>query len=132
MRLRIALWGMFLGALGLFSCVRQSVSSEAAITSGDLESLLARSPRDFTLVDVRTPEEYDEGHIPGAINIPVDKIGATPPAAGKNARIIVYCRSGSRSAQARRILLEKGYVDVVNFGGVGNWKGRLVTGDKPE
>lgn len=68
------------------------------------------------IIDVREPYEYNSGHVAGAINIPVSKIASdkqlreTP----LNTRIIVYCRSGNRSAVAQAILGNKGYTHVVN------------------
>lgn len=81
------------------------------------------------LVDVRTPEEYAAGHIPTAVNIPVTEIAERPPSKGKSVLIIVYCRSGVRSAKAKTILTDLGYTDVVDFGGVSRWTGKLVSKD---
>ncbi len=96
---------------------------------------LAKLIRDGTpahfLVDVRTPAEYETGHIPTAINIPVDVIGTKPPTGQKDAMIIVYCRSGNRSASARKILVDLGYTNVVDFGAVTRWEQALVVGKEP-
>ena len=97
----------------------------------DLAKLLKDKTEPFMLVDVRTPEEYASGHIPGAVNVPVDRIGKKPPTDDKKALIIVYCRSGNRSGVAKRTLDSFGYSRVEDFGGVGRYKGALVTGDKP-
>ncbi len=132
MKLRIISTGLALSLLGLVSCVRQSVSAQTALSSSELQRLLQENSPGFHLIDVRTPAEYASGHIPGAINIPVDVIGENPPAAEKGDRIVVYCRSGARSGRARQTLLGLGFTDVVNFGAVANWKDTLVTGDKPE
>jgi rhodanese-related sulfurtransferase len=83
------------------------------------------------LVDVRTPAEYETGHIPTAINIPVDVIGTKPPSEQKDALIIVYCRSGNRSATARQILMDLGYTNVVDFGAVTRWEEALIMGKEP-
>ena len=79
------------------------------------------------VVDVRTPEEYAEGHIPGAINIPLDTLGDGQPAElpDLDQRIYVYCRSGRRSATARSILNEIGDTDVVDVGGILDWDGEI-------
>lgn len=79
------------------------------------------------IVDVRTPEEYAEGHIPGAINIPLDTLGDEQPAElpDLDQRIYVYCRSGRRSATATAILAGIGYTDVVDFGGILDWDGEI-------
>ena len=80
----------------------------------------------YILVDVRTPEEFASGHIPTAVNIPNDTILEKPPTRDKAALIIVYCRSGSRSAAAYRALTGAGYTNVVDFGPIGRWKGEIV------
>ncbi len=132
MKSRSVLAGLLIGILGFFSCARQSASTEKSFTSADLERVLADKPRTVHVFDVRTPEEYAAGHVPGAVNLPVDTIAGNPPAVSKGDRIVVYCRSGARSARAKTILQGEGYTDVVDFGTVSNWKGKLVTGDKPE
>ncbi|MCS6856434.1 MAG: rhodanese-like domain-containing protein [Sandaracinaceae bacterium] len=61
------------------------------------------------LLDVRTPAEYAEGHLPGAINIPVQELEARTNELPKGSRIVVYCRSGARSARAKSLLEAKGF-----------------------
>jgi phage shock protein E len=92
-----------------------------------LATLIEGNQVSHVLVDVRTPEEYAAGHIPTAVNIPVAEIAKNPPSKDKGALIIVYCRSGARSAKARSILTDLGYTDVVDFGGVSRWTGTLVS-----
>jgi len=71
------------------------------------------------IVDVRTAEEFSEEHYPNAINIPVDQLLARIAEFGeKNAPLVLYCASGSRSAYASKILKTSGYSDVVNAGGL--------------
>ncbi len=71
-------------------------------------------------IDVRTPAEYESGHLPGAHNIDFDQIATriTEIAKTKDAPIIVYCRSGRRSALAKETLEQLGYLNVVNAGGI--------------
>lgn len=76
------------------------------------------------LLDVRTQEEYDGGHIPGAVCLPVETFGdgdLTTLLPDKNAEIFVYCRSGRRSAQAAKLLTDLGYTAVTDFGGILDW-----------
>lgn len=79
------------------------------------------------LLDVRTPEEYEAGHVDGARNIPHDQVSARIDELrswtdGKgDAPIVVYCRSGRRSGMAKEALLEAGFSKVTNLGGMGNW-----------
>ena len=77
----------------------------------------------YTLVDVRTQSEYDEKHIYGALLIPSTEIRgrAEQELPDKDARILVYCRSGHRSESAVRILVELGYTDVQDIGGIQTW-----------
>lgn len=86
----------------------------------------------YVLLDVRTPEEYADGHIPGAKNLPLQSIGKTQPSMLPDTaqRVYVYCRSGQRSRQAARRLVKLGYTDVVNIGGINRWTGDVVTGRK--
>lgn len=74
------------------------------------------------IVDVRTPEEYQEGHIPGSINAPLAALRQADFEEG--APLFVYCRSGARSAQACAILQEEGY-QAVNLGGILSYRGEL-------
>ncbi len=80
------------------------------------------------IVDVRRQEEYDEGHIPGAICIPNESIGAERPAElpDPDQVILIYCRSGRRSKEASKKLFDMGYTNVYEFGGIIDWTGEVV------
>ena len=82
------------------------------------------SGEEYVLLDVREQNEYDEGHIPGAILIPYTEIEekAESMIPDKNKQILVYCRSGRRSKIASEALLELGYTDIKEFGGIIDWK----------
>ena len=77
----------------------------------------------YIILDVRTKEEYDQGHIPGAIVISHEKITekAEEVLTDKDQLILVYCRSGRRSKQAAEILVELGYTNIKEFGGIIDW-----------
>ena len=77
----------------------------------------------YILLDVRSEEEFNERHIPKAIVIPHDEIKerAEQELSDKNALILVYCRSGSRSKKAIDVLLQMGYTNVKDFGGINDW-----------
>lgn len=81
------------------------------------------------LVDVRTQEEYDEGYIPGAVLLPLDDITqkAQSVLPDKDATIIIYCRSGRRSALAADELLNMGYKTVYDLGGIIDWPYEVIT-----
>lgn len=76
------------------------------------------------VLDVRSPGEFAEGHLKGAVNIPVDELEATLPSMppDRNREIAVYCRNGSCSARARGVLLKAGYARVEDLGGLSNLK----------
>ena len=78
---------------------------------------LMEADSDYILLDVRRDDEFEEGHIPGAINIPNESIGTEEIAElpDKNQTIYVYCRSGNRSKQASQKLVDLGYTDVTEF-----------------
>lgn len=78
---------------------------------------------EIIVLDVRTAEEYAEAHIPGAVLLPNEEIGDTPPAQlpDKGTEILIYCRSGNRSAQAAKKLAALGYTNVFDFGGIKDW-----------
>ena len=84
------------------------------------------------ILDVRRQDEYDEGHIPGAILLPNESIGDTRPDAlpDPDQIILVYCRSGRRSKEAAQKLADMGYKNVYEFGGIIDWTGAVVKNDK--
>jgi rhodanese-related sulfurtransferase len=110
---------------------RSLPSAETYVDPGVLYQLISSPGRPYFLVDVRTAEEYETGHIPTALNIPYDGIGESPPTADKDALIIVYCASGHRSMQAKAALVKHGYVNICDFGALARWTGAIVTGDQP-
>lgn len=83
---------------------------------------------DYIILDVRTPEEYESGHIKDAINIPNEIIGDKEIAElpDKEQLIMIYCRSGNRSKQASEKLVELGYTNIVEFGGINTWTEEIV------
>lgn len=76
-----------------------------------------------TLVDVRTPEEFAAGHLPGAVNIPVDDLSLRLEELGAPEKpVVVYCRSGGRGARAEKLLKERGFQQVLNLGPMSAWE----------
>ncbi len=86
-----------------------------------------------TIVDVRRQDEYEEKHIPGALLVPNGSIGEEAPAQlpDKGATLLVYCRTGVRSEQASKKLVELGYTAVYDFGGINDWPYDTVSGGEP-
>lgn len=117
---------IFITALFIVGCAvpaeqeisyRQITMDEAVVVMEEEEG--------YIILDVRTAAEFDEKHIPGAINIPNEAIGtdAIPELPDKDQLILVYCRSGNRSKQASEKLVKLGYTNVVEFGGIIDWPG---------
>ncbi len=80
------------------------------------------------LLDVRTQAEFDEGHIPGAVCLPNEDITPDLPRPfDQDAEVLVYCRSGRRSAEAAEKLADMGYANVADFGGIINWPYETTT-----
>ena len=83
------------------------------------------------IVDVRRQDEYDSGHIPGAILIPNESIGTEQPKElpDLDQVILIYCRSGRRSKEASQKLADMGYTNIYEFGGIIDWTGEVVTSE---
>ncbi len=101
------------------------IAAPKKITAKEAEELMKG---DVLILDVRTKEEYDEGHIPDAILLTDSDIPsrASEVIDSKDQRLLVYCRSGVRSAEASQQLVELGYTDVYDFGGIIDWHGDVV------
>ncbi len=74
-----------------------------------------------TLLDVRTPAEFDRGHLSGAINIPLQDLSARLSELDASRKIVVYCRSGGRSGGATKALKAAGFSEVLDLGAMSNW-----------
>ena len=96
--------------------------------SGEEAKRLMDTETDFIIVDARTEEEFNEGHIEGAILIPEHEIGerAEKELPDKDQLILVYCRSGRRSKIASKALADLGYTNVKEFGGIIDWQYEIV------
>ena len=88
---------------------------------------MMKDEKNYIILDVRRPDEYAEGHIPGAINVPNEEIGTQqiPELPDKTQMILVYCRSGRRSKEASEKLVKLGYTNIVEFGGILDYKGEI-------
>jgi|LFRM01.1.fsa_nt_gb rhodanese-related sulfurtransferase len=103
---------------------------EGSNMSNDVVDMV-RSDEDIILIDVRTPQEYRERRIPGSILLPDYEIRdrAADVIPDKDARIVVYCRSGRRSAQSAHVLRDMGYENVYDLGGINSWPHETISGD---
>ena len=119
----------FVLSIMLFSsCTSSGGSSNSyrQISMGEAVKMM-KDEKNYIILDVRTPEEYLEGHIPGAINVPNEEIGTAEISElpDKSQLILVYCRSGRRSKEASKKLLGLGYTNIVEFGGINDWNGEI-------
>ena len=117
---------VLLAVLLLAACGQDKENNQGAvymnITAEEAKEIMA-SEEGYIILDVRTQEEYDQGHIPGAILIPNTAIEAKAEdvLTDKNQLILVYCRSGRRSKIAAEALVELGYTNIKEFGGIIDW-----------
>jgi uncharacterized membrane protein YsdA (DUF1294 family) len=97
--------------------------------SQDEAMKMMQEQSDCLIVDVRRPDEFAEGHIAGAVNVPNETIEDEAPEAlpDKEQTLLIYCRSGNRSKEASQKLADMGYTKVYEFGGINNWEGEIVT-----
>ena len=114
-------------AMLLFTaCGQQNKESQEAkymnITAQEAKEIMD-TQEGYVILDTRTQEEYDEGHIPGAIVLPYDEVleKAEGILTDKNQLILVYCRSGRRSKLASEDLIKLGYTNIKEFGGIIDW-----------
>ena len=117
---------LLLAVMLLTACGQDKEKDQGAvyvnITAEEAKEIID-SEEGYIILDVRTQEEYDEGHIPGAILIPYMQIEekAEEVLTDKNQLILVYCRSGRRSKIAAEALVELGYTNIKEFGGIIDW-----------
>ena len=139
--LAVLMFAVMLTACGTENAEDNSISvSESAETTEDAvltyEQISAEDAKklmdtesDFIIIDARTTEEFAEGHIPDAVLIPEYEIADRAPSElpDKEQLILVYCRSGRRSKIASQALVELGYTNVKEFGGIIDWPYDVVT-----
>ena len=91
------------------------------------EALRLWQAKEAILIDVRTPAEYRDGHIPGVVNIPLAEIEKRLGEIPKDKKVVLICRTGNRSAQGTKFLRSKGFDNVFNStGGMSTWKGPVT------
>ena len=114
---------MFTGCSGTSN---SQTNTYRSITMDDAVTMMAQETG-YIILDVRRPDEFAAGHIPNAINVPNESIGTDeiPELPNKDQLIMVYCRSGRRSKEASAKLVKLGYTNIVEFGGILDWKGEI-------
>ena len=108
-------------AVVVFFFLKPSVPSAARLSPTRVREDM-RSGKDLQLIDVRTPEEFRSGHLPGARNLPLDGLDAGAKTLDPNRPLIAYCRGGHRSSMALKILAAKGFTQAKHMeGGISAW-----------
>ena len=127
---------VILVAIGIFWKNRNSSTEENKVSvkeaniqyvsMNDIEKIMNEN-ENYIILDVRTIEEYNDGHIPGAICIPNETIdeNVVSKLPDKEQLILIYCRSGNRSKQATKKLKDLGYLNLIEFGGIIDWPGEI-------
>ena len=120
---------ILMALLLLSGCATQSAEKNYRQISMEEAVTMMEEETGYLILDVRTTQEYNEKHIPGAINIANESIGTEdiPELPDQDQLILVYCRSGNRSKQASEKLVNLGYTNIVEIGGINSWPGETVT-----
>lgn len=128
--MRFRFFSIILATLLMGGCAGGTHSTEKAsykqISMSEAMQII-ESEKDCIILDVRRADEFSKGHIPGAINVPNESIGSgeIPELSNKDQMILVYCRSGRRSKEAAGKLADLGYTNIIEFGGILDYKGEL-------
>lgn len=126
---RCAVATLVLAMMMLTGCGGPSDTAYTHVEAQEAQTMMSESD-DYVILDVRTTEEYAEGHIKDAVNVPNESIGddVIEELPDKKQQIFVYCRSGNRSKQASEKLAALGYDNIVEFGGIKDWDGAVESG----
>lgn len=106
---------------GSSCCEANSTEAVQSISPSEYQDQFAIPQADHLLIDVRTPDEFASGHLHGAVNIPVESLASRLSEVPNGQPIIVYCRSGNRSATASQVLAQAGYSSIYDLGGINDW-----------
>lgn len=120
---------IIIGVVCIMNRKKRNIENEVIIkhiSMNDIVQIMEEN-ENYIILDVRTQAEYNQGHIPNAICIPNETIdeNVVNKLPDKNQMILVYCRSGNRSKQAAEKLKKLGYTDLIEFGGIRDWKGEI-------
>ena len=113
---------LLLSLLLLAGCGGNAAAGYQQITQEEAKAMM--DSQEVIILDVREQDEYDSGHIPGAVLLPVGTIDDTTAAhviPEKDSTVLVYCRSGNRSKTASAALADLGYTNIYEFGGINTW-----------
>ena len=122
-------WIIVLAVVAVMAILLFQPKGGAGFAKIDSAGLIALQQKGAQVVDVRTAGEYQLGHIPGSINVPVDQLQGAAASWNKSANYVVYCATGARSAEAQQIMKSMGFVNVADLtGGIATWTGTVEKG----
>lgn len=122
-------WILIGAAVAIIAILLFQPKSGGGFAKVDSAGLTALQKAGAQVIDVRTTGEYQLGHIPGSINVPVDEIAAKAASWNKDGSYVVYCASGARSATAQETLKSMGFKNVADLtGGIATWTGAIEKG----
>ena len=110
---------VLLSLLLLTGCGGNSADGYQQITQEEAKEMM--DTQEVIILDVREQDEYDSGHIPSAVLLPVGSIDAAEVIPEKDSTVLVYCHSGNRSKTASAVLAGLGYTNIYEFGGINTW-----------
>ena len=120
---------IIIGVVCIMNRKERNIENEVIIKHVSMNDIvqIMEENENYIILDVRTQAEYNQGHIPNAICIPNETIdeNVVNKLLDKNQMILVYCRSGNRSKQAAEKLKKLGYTNLIEFGGIIDWKGEI-------
>ena len=120
---------MILIIMPVNSCSKEIESVNYQTINAEEAKAIIDTEEDIVILDVRTKTEFDAGYIPNAMLIPdaelIEEVEMRIP--DKDTNILIYCRSGNRSAKSAKLLVEMGYTNVFDFGGIINWSYDIIT-----
>lgn len=120
----LLLGALIIVVLFVFGCSRSGTTRNSSIDVSIDEALRLWQSKEAVIVDIRTPEEYQAGHIPGVPLIPLDQLDKRAGEIPNDQKVLLICRSGNRSSQGTKLLRSKGFDNVYNVaGGMLAWRG---------
>lgn len=120
-------WGVFIASVAFFWLLGMKSRGGNTLSPHAFHEAIQRG--EGQVIDVREPEEYRHGHIPGAINVPIGRLPEYLPRLSKDVPVLLYCQSGNRSAIAARMLKKQGFEQVYHLrGGISGWPYERING----
>lgn len=128
MNKKLVLW-LVAGAIAIAAVAALAMPASAVMKDVGNDEFAQLQSAGALVVDVRTPNEFEAGHIPGAVNAPVDQVRDVASSWSKDQPVIVYCATGARSANAAAYLAAQGFRKVYNLEtGIATWTGEVAEG----